>query len=295
MIAGPVTLGVVAAALVVLMLGYGVVGALMAIPATSAGARKVWPILNIEAMIVGTVLIVFLFAPWLMPLAFLLFTLRIVWEAATVRIRPGGAALALIWAGGAGAAFLVLLALPGWRLSVAVLMVAWIGAALWRWLRPQSGEPDLLVFPVLPTLAFGVACSGGPEALFLAAWIGIETFDSYALLAGKVFGRRKAFPRLSPNKTIEGLAGGAIMLVLTALVAAAISDRIGIVQALGFALLIGVFTITGDLAASRMKRAAGVKDYPTLVPHQGGLFDIFDSWIATGGALAATLILIGTG
>jgi CDP-diglyceride synthetase len=38
-----------------------------------------------------------------------------------------------------------------------------------------------------------------------------------------------------------------------------------------------------------MKRRAGVKDFPPLVPHQGGLFDIFDSWIATGGALAVLL------
>ncbi|MGR3413059.1 phosphatidate cytidylyltransferase [Pseudooceanicola nanhaiensis] len=288
MIAPPPTLGVVAAALVVLALGYAIVGAMMWIPATSASARKIWPILNIEALTVGAVLVIFAFAPVLMVPAMLAFTLRVVWEAASVRHRPSGGGHAVFWAGAAGAVLILCFLLP-WTVAVAALGLSWLAAAAWRLARPGEPAADLLVFPVLPLLAFATACAGTNPAIFLAAWIGIETFDSYALLAGKVFGRRKAFPVLSPNKTIEGLAGGVAMLVLTVLVAAAFLDNLSYGRALAFALLIGVFTVIDDLAASLMKRRAGVKDFPPLVPHQGGLFDIFDSWIATGGALAVLL------
>ncbi|WP_088623015.1 phosphatidate cytidylyltransferase [Oceanicola sp. 22II-s10i] len=288
MIADGATQGVVLAALIVLALGYAVVFAMTRIAATAEGARKIWPILNAEAMIVGVVLVIFFFAPVLMGPAFVLFTMRIVWEAATIRFRPVPGSQPVVWAIGAAALLLVLFIFP-WQVAVMLLALGWLGAMAWRIMSPKEPAADLLVFPVLPTLGFAIACTGGNEALFLAAWIGIETFDSYALLAGKVFGKRKAFPKLSPNKTIEGLAGGAIMLVLTALVAAALLSAVSVWQAIGFALLIGVFTVTGDLSASRMKRAMGVKDYPKLVAHQGGLFDIFDSWIATGGALAVVL------
>jgi phosphatidate cytidylyltransferase len=232
--------------------------------------------------------VIFAFAPVLMVPAMLAFTLRVVWEAASVRHRPSGGGHAVFWAGAAGAVLILCFLLP-WTVAVAALGLSWLAAAAWRLARPGEPAADLLVFPVLPLLAFATACAGTNPAIFLAAWIGIETFDSYALLAGKVFGRRKAFPVLSPNKTIEGLAGGVAMLVLTVLVAAAFLDNLSYGRALAFALLIGVFTVTGDLAASLMKRRAGVKDFPPLVPHQGGLFDIFDSWIATGGALAVLL------
>lgn len=285
MIADSATLGVAAVALFVLVVGYAVVGALTLLPATSGGASRIWPILNAEAIVVAVVLAVFALAPVLMPAAFLFFTMRIVWEAATVRFGTGGAGKALIWAGLAGLVLLVAFFLP-WRPVVLVLGVAWVAALVGRRARPDDALADLLAFPVLPALAFALACTATHPALFLAAWIGIETFDSYALLAGKVFGRRKAFPRLSPNKTIEGLIGGAAMLLLTALVAAILLAPVSVLAALVFALLIGAFTVVGDLTASLLKRRAGVKDFPVLVPHQGGLLDIFDSWIATGGALA---------
>lgn len=290
MMAPEPTLTVVAAALVVLALGYLVVFAMSRLPATAEGAGKVWPILNVEAGVVLAVCAVFAFAPILIPLAMLAFVPRVAWEAAAVRLPPADRGRAMAWAGGSALALMLALVLP-WHNAAAILCVAWIGAAVWRWRQPERATPDLLVFPVLPALAFATACAGTNPAIFLAAWIGIETFDSYALLSGKVFGRRKAFPVLSPNKTIEGLAGGTLMLLLTAMLAAAFMPDFGIGQAVAFALLIGIFSVIGDLTASLMKRRAGVKDFPALIPHQGGLFDMFDSWIATGGALAALLVL----
>ena len=59
----------------------------------------------------------------------------------------------------------------------------------------------------------------------------------------------------------------------------------------GLALYVGIMSVVGDLAASRHKRIAGVKDYPQVLPRQGGLLDSLDSWIAVGGGLVAIDIL----
>ena len=53
------------------------------------------------------------------------------------------------------------------------------------------------------------------------------------------------------------------------------------------ALLVGVLAVVGDLAASRHKRIAGVKDFPQVLPRQGGLLDSLDSWIAACAGITA--------
>ncbi|KMW57387.1 Phosphatidate cytidylyltransferase [Candidatus Rhodobacter oscarellae] len=140
----------------------------------------------------------------------------------------------------------------------------------------------VLAFPLLPLAVFTI---GGMAqtytAWLLLAYILVEVFDSFALLGGKLFGRTKAFPELSPNKTIEGLAAGAVMLMLVAAGGAAVLGT-AILPAMGLALLVAPLAVTGDLAASKLKRMSGVKDFPKVLPHQGGLLDTTDAWIVTG-------------
>ena len=121
--------------------------------------------------------------------------------------------------------------------------------------------------------------------------IGAETFDSYALLGGKLFGKHKAFPNLSPNKTVEGLGIGAIMLMATAAGLGVLLAGLPVLASAAIALFAGVLTLAGDLLASRLKRLSGVKDYPQILPHQGGLLDITDAWVVTG----AGLVCLATG
>ena len=98
---------------------------------------------------------------------------------------------------------------------------------------------------------------------------------------------------LSPNKTVEGPACGTVMLMLTAALAGALLAGLPLATSALVALFCGVLAVAGDLAASRLKRAAGVKDYPAVLPLQGGLLDIADAWIATGAGLVALLALTG--
>jgi phosphatidate cytidylyltransferase len=120
-----------------------------------------------------------------------------------------------------------------------------------------------------------------PEAfafLFLAAAAG----DGFAQVVGQWLGQRKLAPRVSPAKTVEGFLGG---LCAAGSVAAFASALVGLTPARAalLGLMTGVAGLVGDLAASWVKRRAGIKDYSGALPGQGGFLDRFDSLL---GALA---------
>lgn len=97
-------------------------------------------------------------------------------------------------------------------------------------------------------------------------------------LAGRILGRHLMTPRLSPNKTVEGLLGG---VVLGTLITTAVASALGIPVAAGFflGLLISCLSPAGDLSISLLKREAGVKDSGNLFPGHGGALDRIDSLI----------------
>jgi len=103
--------------------------------------------------------------------------------------------------------------------------------------------------------------------------------DSFAYLTGKVAGRHKLCPSISPGKTIEGTLGG----IASGLVAAIVFNSFACLGPYGTvilgALLVGVLGIAGDLFESVIKRGAGVKDSGTIVPGHGGILDRIDSML----------------
>lgn len=105
--------------------------------------------------------------------------------------------------------------------------------------------------------------------------------DTFAYLSGRLLGRHKMAPSLSPKKTWEGTIGGAIMTAFAGWGFYAWSGEMTI----GFWVILGLlvsFTSTiGDLIESKMKRLAGVKDSGHLLPGHGGFFDRLDSFIYT--------------
>jgi phosphatidate cytidylyltransferase len=108
-------------------------------------------------------------------------------------------------------------------------------------------------------------------------------YDSGAYLIGKSFGRRKAFPNVSPSKTWEGIAGGFLFTVAGALVGASFSpvwrDFVfwsGFPHVLLSSFLVGWAVQLGDVFESKLKRAAGVKDSGTFLPGHGGALDRID-------------------
>lgn len=119
---------------------------------------------------------------------------------------------------------------------------------------------------------------------FIASW----GCDTCAYCAGRVFGKHKMAPVLSPKKTIEGAVGGIAGAMLLGLLYASLTrgPRLEYVAICLFGALVSMI---GDLAASAIKRNAGIKDYGKLIPGHGGVMDRFDSVIFT----APVIYLLG--
>jgi phosphatidate cytidylyltransferase len=136
--------------------------------------------------------------------------------------------------------------------------------------------------------SIGPAGGAGLAAMLLLC---VMANDAAQYVSGKLLGRHKLAPVISPKKTWEGLAGGALV---TALVAAAVARLITPFHPATAALLGVAFSVTGllgDLLISAVKRDAGVKDTGTVLPGQGGILDRCDSLILTAPLFAHALIV----
>ncbi|MDR0264244.1 MAG: phosphatidate cytidylyltransferase [Sphingobacterium sp.] len=109
----------------------------------------------------------------------------------------------------------------------------------------------------------------------------IVIFDGFSQLCGQLFGKRKLIPRISPNKTFEGLIGALVIVTSTSLFLFPSID-LSFTQTLKTTLFICVSALMGDLLASWYKRSCQIKDYGTLIPGHGGVLDRFDSFIFSG-------------
>jgi phosphatidate cytidylyltransferase len=107
--------------------------------------------------------------------------------------------------------------------------------------------------------------------------------DSFAFLAGKLFGKHKLAPQLSPGKTIEGAIGGISSVLVFALLVGIFWQGFSSTQLaalVALSLVVGLISIEGDLFESLIKREAGQKDSGRILPGHGGILDRFDSHIA---------------
>ena len=128
----------------------------------------------------------------------------------------------------------------------------------------------------LGMLAAVGALGGRTAVLLLIATVVVS--DSAQLYTGRLFGRRPLAPTISPKKTIEGAAGGAV--IATLFMAAVGPVWLPSAGRLPLALLgvaIVALGICGDLFESRLKRVAGVKDSAAVIPGHGGVLDRIDA------------------
>ena len=123
------------------------------------------------------------------------------------------------------------------------------------------------------------------SSLVLLLLVLIWAADSGAYLVGRAIGKNKLLPNVSPGKTIEGVAGGALLSLSTMFIYVHFSfENAAFEQYFFYGVLSLVTTfasILGDLFESLHKRVAGVKDSGILLPGHGGLFDRIDSLTAS--------------
>jgi phosphatidate cytidylyltransferase len=101
--------------------------------------------------------------------------------------------------------------------------------------------------------------------------------DIAQYLWGKSFGQHQVIPKVSPNKTWEGLLGGVFTTTIIAVIIAPYLTPFPPLYALALGLLIGVSGFIGDVTISALKRDLGVKDSGNLLPGHGGILDRIDS------------------
>ncbi len=117
--------------------------------------------------------------------------------------------------------------------------------------------------------------------------------DTGAYFAGKNFGKHKLAPGISPGKTWEGWAGGALLALATGWAFGQFVPDIPLTHRLVAAGVVAVFGPLGDLAESMLKRSAGVKDSGTFLPGHGGLLDRFDAFLLVLPVLVLLQLLAG--
>lgn len=115
----------------------------------------------------------------------------------------------------------------------------------------------------------------GAKLLFFLVCV-VQMSDVLQYVWGKLFGRRKIAPHISPSKTVEGLVGGGLSAIALGAALWKITPFTPL-QAAGMAAIIVVMGFFGGLVMSAIKRDRGVKDYGELLPGHGGMMDRIDS------------------
>jgi phosphatidate cytidylyltransferase len=112
--------------------------------------------------------------------------------------------------------------------------------------------------------------------------------DTGAYTVGRIAGKHKLWPSLSPNKTIEGAIGGLVAAVLASVFLALMARQVlavpplSLPAAAGYGALVGVAAQLGDLMESMIKRDCERKDASSVVPGFGGVLDVLDSLLFAG-------------
>ncbi|PDH24213.1 MAG: hypothetical protein CND85_05420 [Marine Group II euryarchaeote MED-G33] len=125
------------------------------------------------------------------------------------------------------------------------------------------------------------------------AIVNVSITDSFALIFGRIFGKHKFRPILSPKKTWEGVFGGVMMAGIAGYVAQPLLDPLTAVETAGLAVMMAIIGTMGDLMLSALKRDLELKDWSQMLPGHGGILDRVDSFILVAPALYWTLVLLG--
>jgi phosphatidate cytidylyltransferase len=214
-----------------------------------------------------------------------------------------GVMVAIVWASRWREGYTLVL----YQVAAIVGIVWWLVALFW--LRHNRFGSDhqsfarafklaagaLAVIPAWCALAWIHAEQPAGHRWLLAALVVVWAADTGAYFTGRKLGRRKLAPTVSPNKTVEGLAGGVVAGIAAGigfgLIAGADAGDLPKVAIVSFATVL--FSVIGDLFESMLKRHVGVKDSGRLIPGHGGILDRIDGVLAALPVFAVGKALLG--
>ncbi|HUG74903.1 MAG TPA: phosphatidate cytidylyltransferase, partial [Acidimicrobiia bacterium] len=123
---------------------------------------------------------------------------------------------------------------------------------------------------VTASFAFPLIKVPGFHALILTVVVATAAMDIGGYGFGRMMGRRRLAPLVSPNKTVEGLLGGIVATFAAAAGMSFVFEEISLDHALALAAVVSVLAPLGDLAESMFKRSMGIKDMGAILPGHGG-------------------------
>ncbi len=150
---------------------------------------------------------------------------------------------------------------------------------LWVWILTGALYVGWLI-SYLVTLRLGA----GRNWVFLTLFVTFAS-DTSAYFVGRAIGRHKLAPSISPGKTWEGAVAGVIGAIIVSYLFTLhtpLQIPLNVLKAVALGLVVSVFGQIGDLAESKLKRGAGVKDSGKTMPGHGGMLDRLDSILFAG-------------
>lgn len=189
----------------------------------------------------------------------------------------------------------------GWWLLAIVLVLSFPRSQGWwatsDWRRALMGWCTLL--PAWAALLF-IRGLQYDSSTFYGAWLIFALLglvwaaDIGGYIIGKPFGRTKLLPKVSPGKTLEGLLGGLLLVLLVVTGLLVWLEWPGATYYWYIAaILLSILSVFGDLSESMFKRVAGKKDSGVFLPGHGGILDRIDSLTATAPIYALLLAFWG--
>lgn len=226
---------------------------------------------------------------WLFSSVVLAFTVLSLGELAAMQKVPMSGAMVLTVASGLIVAISMLMDRSGATVSAGIV-VALIGILLSTLASAEDMQKSVvgagqIVFAclygglLLPHLVWLRALDRGPELVFFVL-ASVMASDAGGYFGGRALGRRKLWPSVSPNKTVEGaLSSIGAAVVVGSLFEHFLIGRFALVEALLVTATVSVLGQLGDLAESMIKRAYDAKDSGRMLPGHGGVLDRTDSMV----------------
>lgn len=247
-------------------------------------ARRV---LHAIPLIIAAIVIIVLGGPWFAAALFVIGCIGMrEFTVMAAAARPIFPAMCL------GLLGIVLAAFLGDTSTILMMMAApfpiLFAFALFR--KDRSGITDSMALSLLGLFWLGIPLAHAillrelpahGAGLLVDVLIGTFAADTAAYLIGRMFGTRKLAPRLSPNKTVEGLIGGVVVGILAVWAAGLYQDWLSGVDALILGAAVALVAPVGDLFESMIKRDLGAKDASSVFGAHGGVLDRLDAVLFT--------------
>jgi phosphatidate cytidylyltransferase len=183
--------------------------------------------------------------------------------------------------------------------AVAIATLWWLVALGAVLTYPRSFAPPVVaiigfvvLLPSWGILSYLHSVEPRGRALTMTVLVIVWAADVGAYAAGRVLGRVKLAPKVSPGKTWEGVTGGVVLAAAAAYVAAQLLE-LPAASLVGLGVATALVSVVGDLTVSMFKRNVGIKDSGRLLPGHGGVMDRIDSLTAAVPVFALGLYLAG--